>query len=399
MDTHRDLSPLRATEAPRQLLPVEAYNSDEWFRREQSKLFAHAWVFAGMAEDVPEPGSYRVVETGAASLILLRDTGGQLRAFHNTCRHRGARLLEGEGKLGRRLTCFYHRWSYELDGRLAAVTFEEDQFAGLDKSCLGLFPAGVGTWKNLVFVNADPGAQQFEEWLGDTPERMGPHIPGQSGPFDPERLVEVSKILYRVQANWKVIVENFIDGYHLPLLHPVSLGDGDFFPQRWAPSGRHIVFYRPLKPGIVHDKLPLPVVEGVPPTFGAAYYWLFPGVAIYETATSWATFHVIPVSARESLVHSRARAMPEALDRAPLPAGAAPELPRHIVSAKGPFAGIRAASWTDHPLQSNNVMLEDIYACEAVQKGLSSPAAQIGPLSRWESTLPFFQQHILDALA
>jgi choline monooxygenase len=399
MDTHRDLHPTQpAAAAPRQLLPIEAYTSDEWFRREQKTLFAKSWLFAGMAEDLPENGSYRVLDAAGASLILLRDHQGTLRAFHNACRHRGARLLEGEGKLRRRLTCFYHSWTYDLDGSLAAVTFEKDQFVGLDKTCLGLFRAAVGTWKNLVFVNPDPEAQPFEEWLGDVPRQMV-HVPGQTSAFEPEHLVEVSNILYRVEANWKVIVENFIDGYHLPLLHPVSLGDGDFMPQRWARSGRHIVFYRPLKAGVLHDKQPLPLMTGVPASFGAAYYWLFPNVAIYETATSWSTFHVMPLSAGVSLVHSRTRAMPEALERPPMPAAAADAgLPRHVVRAAGPYAGIRARSSTEHPLKSNSVMIEDIYACEAVQKGMSSPACRIGPLSRWEATLPFFQQHVLDAL-
>jgi Rieske 2Fe-2S family protein len=351
-----------------------------------------------MTEDVAEPGSYRCIEVGGAPLILLRDREGELRAFHNVCRHRGARLLEGEGTLRRNITCFYHSWTYNLSGELVGITFERDQFSTIDKACHGLFPAAVGIWRNLVFVNADPAAESFSSWLGNVTEKMGPHVPEQRHPFRPERLVEMWNILYRVQANWKVIVENFIDGYHLPLLHPISLGDGDFFPQRWQPTGKHISFYRPLKPGVIHDKQPLPVIDGIPPTFGAAYYWLFPNVAIYETATTWSTFHVIPVSAGESLVQSRMRAMPEAAERAGMPAGETGDLPRHIVSAKGRFAGLRAKSWTEHPLKSNNVMLEDIYACEAVQKGMQSPVCRIGPLSRWEATLPFFQQHVLDAM-
>ena len=167
MDTRLDGRRADAGAAPRQLLPIEAYTGEEWFRRERKELFARSWLFAGMTEDLPHAGSFKCIDAGEAPLVLMRDHEGRLRAFHNVCRHRGARLLEGEGTLGRRLTCFYHSWSYELDGRLAGITFEEDQFRGIDKSCYGLHPAQVATWKNLVFVNADATAEPFEEWLGD----------------------------------------------------------------------------------------------------------------------------------------------------------------------------------------------------------------------------------------
>ncbi|HLI13927.1 MAG TPA: aromatic ring-hydroxylating dioxygenase subunit alpha [Alphaproteobacteria bacterium] len=388
---------MNAPAALGQLLPLEAYTSDEWFRAEQAKLFGKAWVFAGMAEDLRAPGDYQCVDSGASSLILLRDRQGELRAFHNVCRHRGARLLEGRGNVGSAITCFYHNWTYELSGALTGVTLGRDQFPGIDKSCYGLRRAQVGRWKNLVFVNPDPAAESFDDWLAGVPEARTLNEPGQLALHDPERLVEVSSVRYRVHANWKIVVENFIDGYHLPLLHKVSLGDGDFMRQKWAPRGRHVTFYRPLKPGISYNDQPLPVIEGIPPTYGLAYYWLFPSVAITETATFWTTFHVIPLSARDSIVHSRLRAMPEALARKGSRQVAVNQaLPRHVISAEGPYAEMRLDLSETHPLQSNNVMAEDIYACEAVQRGMDSGSCEIGPLSKWESTLTFFQKHVLD---
>src|SRR5687768_8849656 len=97
MDTRLDGRRADAEAAPRQLLPIEAYTSEEWLRHERKSLFARSWLFAGMIEDLPRPGSYRCLDAGAAPLVLLRDQEGRLRAFHNVCRHRGARLLEGEG--------------------------------------------------------------------------------------------------------------------------------------------------------------------------------------------------------------------------------------------------------------------------------------------------------------
>ncbi len=408
MDTRRDAREMMATSAytseawlhrgqqPRQILPLEAYKSEEWFRREQAELFGRSWLFAGMTEDWKKPGDYRCVQTGPSSLIVLRDKQNGLRAFHNVCRHRGTRLLEGEGNVGKAITCFYHSWTYDLSGRLNSVTLEREMFPGIDKSCLGLHAAQVATWKNLVFVNPDPKAASLEDWLADVPEKLGPFEPGQLQPHDPEALVEVSDVLYRVRANWKIVSENFIDGYHLPLLHPVSLGDGDFRGQKWEPAGRHQAFYRPLKAGIMHDKQALPPVAGIPANFGASYQWLFPNIALYATATFWSTFHVIPVGPALSLVHSRIRAMPAALERVGASDEAPSELPGHIISAKGPYAETRIKAPKVHPLKSNNVMLEDIYACEAVQRGMESSACVVGPLSKWEAPLTFFQQQILD---
>jgi len=381
---------------PRQLLPPEAYTSDAWHKREQRELFARSWVFAGMEGDLKAPGDYQVVSAGAASLILLRDEEGSLRAFHNVCRHRGTRLLEGRGNVARGIACFYHRWAYDLAGRLTTMALGREQFPGVDKATLGLLPAAVGTWQEMVFVNPDPAGEPFETWLADVASTLVTHEPGQQRPHGPAGLVEVADVLYRVKSNWKIVVENFIDGYHLPILHHTSLADGDFMQQRWWPVGRHIAFYRPLKPGIRHDNRALPVIDGIPASYGASYVWFFPNMAIFETATSWSTFHVLPVSANECHVHSRIRAMPGALEGHEPPFADIADPPAHVVRAAGPYAERRRDFEGIHPLASDDVMMEDIYACEAVQQGLETGFARVGPLARWEATMTFFQGHVLE---
>jgi len=396
----------RPDEQPRQLLPVEAYTSEAWFQRERRELFGKTWNFAGMVEDIGQPGDYITVQCGDASLVALRDMNGRLRAFHNICRHRGARLLEGSGNIQRGLiSCFYHRWTYNLKGelQLASVPYQEELFPCLDKSLYSLHRAKVAVWKNLLFVHPDPNAVPLDEWLADIPAKLGPFKPDQSRLHDPQELTEISVVLYRVRANWKIVTENFIDGYHLPLLHSVSLGDGDFTQQKWQPAGRHQAFYRPLKPEVAKDvsfagRNGSRVIDGIPPNYGASYQWLFPNVALFQTAYSWSTFHVIPVSPGECHVRSRVRGTKP-------PAGSVTnevdprELPPHILSAKGfEFSGDRLQVGPVHALESNNVMLEDIYACEAVQDGMSSPLFSVGPLSKWETPLSFFQRQVLDYL-
>jgi phenylpropionate dioxygenase-like ring-hydroxylating dioxygenase large terminal subunit len=395
----------RPEQPPSQLLPAEAYTSENWYERERKELFGKTWAFAGMVEDVKDPGDYITVQSGNASLVVLRDMNGRLRAFHNVCRHRGARLLEGTGNIQRGLiSCFYHKWTYNLKGelQLASVPYQREVFPCLDKSLYGLHHAKVATWKNLLFVHSDPNAMPLEEWLADVPEKLGPFKAGQERLHDPEELVEISDLIYRVRANWKIVTENFIDGYHLPLLHSVSLGDGDFMQQKWQPAGRHQAFYRPLKPDIAKDRSyadpnePMPGIEGIPADYGFSYQWLFPNVAISQTAYTWSTFHVIPVSAAESLVRTRVRAMKSA-NQSRMNEVDPELLPAHIASAKGfNLSADRLQIGPVHALESNNVMLEDIYACERVQEGMSSPVFSVGPLSKWEAPLTFFQRQILD---
>src|SRR5262249_17972837 len=151
--------------------------------------------------------------------------------------------------------------------------------------------------------------------------------------------------------------------------------------QKWQPAGRHQAFYRPLKPGVTHDKQPLPVVEGVPATFGAAYQWLYPNLALYQTATSWSTFHIIPLGPDLSFFHIRTRAMPSTADKADAPVPVLTDLPDYILSAKGHFAREQIGKIDGHPLKSHDFMREDLYACEAVQSAMSSPRFLVGPLS------------------
>jgi len=393
----------------RQLLPVEAYTSPDWLARENRNLFGDTWAFAGMDEDVKAPGDYKCVDSGDAALVLIRDAENRLRAFHNVCRHRGTRLLEGSGHIaGNVLSCFYHKWTYSLaDGfPLVSVPHEQAVFPTLDKSCFSLHPARVATWMNLVFVHPDPDAVAFEDWLADIPQMLGPFEPKQNRVHDPAELVEVSDVVYRVRANWKIVTENFIDGYHLPLLHAASLSDGGFAMQRWRAAGRHQAFYRPIKPGASQEKSylgqygdqPWPTIGGIPESYGASYQWLFPNLGLFQTVTSWSTFHVIPVEPGLSLVHSRLRTVRIAVmpDEQVLDSS---DLPDHIVSAKGRClsdAERKRPEPAMHPLKSGDVMLEDVYACEAVQRGLESRMSSVGALSMWEAPVAFFQRQILD---
>ena len=148
---------------------------------------------------------------GRQPVLVLRDQDGVLRAFRNVCRHRGSRLLAGSGECGKAIRCRYHGWTYRLDGELIGVP-EARSIAGLDKSALGLFPVRVETLAGLVFVNLDVHAQPLAEQLPGLAERLAPW--GIEG-LEPHRPLDGTQ-----PANWKIVADNYLEGYHVPIAHP-----------------------------------------------------------------------------------------------------------------------------------------------------------------------------------
>ena len=163
------------------LLPREAYVSQEWHDREQQTLFADSWSYAATLTELSNIGDYVTLNVGPYPLMVLRDSAGGLKAFHNLCRHRGNELLEGHGAIeGGRITCPYHRWTYDIDGNLQAVPQKAQCFPGLVPEHLGLLEAAVGEFKGLVFVHPEPDAD-FSQFLADLPNAAWPHCPGRYG--------------------------------------------------------------------------------------------------------------------------------------------------------------------------------------------------------------------------
>ena len=144
-------------------LPVEAYTSAEWFDREQNDLFGQVWQFGGFVEDLKDPGDFLTVQSGNHPLFVLRGADGELRAFHNICRHRGTQLLRTIGKSKTSIICPYHHWTYSLDGQLKSIPSRSTEFADVDLSTLCLYTASVETWLGMVFLHPNPQAQPLQE--------------------------------------------------------------------------------------------------------------------------------------------------------------------------------------------------------------------------------------------
>jgi choline monooxygenase len=206
-------------------LPFAWYSDEETLRRERASIFARSWQYGGRAERVAEPGSYLTTDAGGVPLLVTRSAEGELRAFLNVCRHRGAILTEGCG-LRETIQCHYHAWTYGLDGALRAAP-RSDREAGFEQEELSLVPASVGVWGPFLFVNPDPEAEPLADWLGELPEVLARDLDLDSVSFH-------SRIEFGSNANWKVVTENFLECYHCPTAHPGFSAVVDVHPDRYV---------------------------------------------------------------------------------------------------------------------------------------------------------------------
>jgi choline monooxygenase len=237
-------------------LPARLYRDPEVAELEQSRIFSRTWQFACHVSQLPAPGSYLTAQAGAEPVLVLRDDEGELRAFRNVCRHRGSRLLSGSGDCGKAIRCRYHGWTYRFDGSLIGVP-EGRSIPGLDKSALGLLPARIEALCGLVFVNLDVHATPLAEQVAGLPERLAP--------YGLERLRVRPEKPTTQPANWKIAVDNYLEGYHVPIAHPglmrlldykrydAELHDGWVWydaPLRDKPSGNRMerVYQRLVEP-------------------------------------------------------------------------------------------------------------------------------------------------------
>ena len=206
-------------------LPFTWYSDEEVLRRERARIFARAWQYGGRADQVAEPGSFLATDAGGVPILVVRDKQGELRAFLNVCRHRGAVLTDGCGTR-ETIQCHYHAWTYNLDGSLRAAP-RSDREPGFDKADWSLLPAKADTWGPFLFVNPDPDAAPLAEYLGDLPGILARDI-------DLDGIVFHSRVEFGSNANWKIVVENFLECYHCPTAHPSFSDAVDVHPDRYV---------------------------------------------------------------------------------------------------------------------------------------------------------------------
>ncbi len=200
-------------------LPGLFYTDPEIFALEQREIFESMWFCAARASDLSAPGQFRTVQVGSESVLITRSRGGRVRAFFNVCRHRGARLCtEESGEVRRAFRCSYHAWTYGLDGRLVAAP-NLTRMPDIDRVEYGLRPVHAREWLGYVWVCLAQAPPSFEQdVVGACAERLGDAAAIDS--YDIQGLGVGRRIVYDVRANWKLVVENFMECYHCATIHP-----------------------------------------------------------------------------------------------------------------------------------------------------------------------------------
>ena len=347
------------------MLPREAYVDPAVFEWEQRHFFGGGWICVARSDQLAQPGDQRAEATGTGSVLLVRGEEGELRAFANTCRHRGHELLPcGEGARHKMIICPYHAWTYSLDGDLrAAATFRK--VPGFDFGDWGLRRLPATEWHGLVFVDTSGGAAgSLADTLGKLDELVAP--------YEPERLVTAGVHSYDSAANWKILTENYHECYHCPSIHPeLCRVSPPRSGENYDEDGAWIGGWMELRDGM--DTMSLDGSSHGVPLRGldarglrtVVYVNIFPNILLSLHPDYVMTHRLVPVAADRTLVECTWAFAPEAVARPDFDPGYAVEF------------------W-------DLTNRQDWAACESVQRGLASPHALPGPLAPNEDAVYSF---------
>lgn len=352
-----------------QSLPAWIYSDPGFFERERQTVFRTGWQVVCHVNDVPDAGDYQTLDILGERVITLRGDDGAVRSFHNACRHRAARLVDGqEGNCGRRLVCPYHAWSYGLDGSLKNVPRWQG-FEDLDLARHGLNPVEQEIWRGFVFVRFAPGLPSVAEMMAPYEAEIAPH--------GLEDLQPQGRVTLRPRpVNWKNVADNYADGLHIPVAHPgltrlfgptYAMEAGTWTDRLWGditetPSSNWVERnYQALLDNFDH----------LPPEGRRRwlYYRLWPNLAfdVYPDQVDFMQF--IPVSPTETLIREIAYVRPDA---------------RREVKAA------RYLNWRIN----RQVNAEDTVLIQRVQDGMATSGYVSGPLGPSEVCLAAFARRL-----
>ncbi len=332
-------------------IPSAWYTDPRFHVVDRDAVFAATWQGIGHVCMVPNPGDYFLATVADNPVIVLRDGDGALRAFYNVCRHRGGPLAVEPTGCVKALTCKYHGWTYLLDGSLRGVP-QFDRTELFDKRDFGLVPIHLDTWEDFLFVHlADRPTPPLAEVFAGIAERIYPNR------LTTKRMVR--RLEYQVPANWKIYVDNFLEGYHIPHVHPELNRSLDYLSYRTENGAWHSLQHSPLKGDNVYTG----------DNGGEAfYYWIYPNFMV----------NVLPHRVQVNLV------VPEGPDRCRV---------LFWYYFDEPEAPGRAEQIAADIHYSEVVQLEDGDICHRVHQGLSSRAYDRGRFSaEMESGVHHFQQ-------
>ncbi|HUF43965.1 MAG TPA: aromatic ring-hydroxylating dioxygenase subunit alpha [Aestuariivirgaceae bacterium] len=355
-------------------LPTWTYTSEEVLGLEYERLILPSWQFACHVNEVKEAGAYATLDLGRDSIAVIRDRDGLLHAFKNVCRHRGSRLLDGQGRCRGAIVCRYHGWTYALDGRLKTVAAPRS-FPGIDMERLGLHPVDIEVFHGLVFVRVIGGGPSLAEMWGEYSDLVAPYGVDAMEPTGP-----VTTEVWN--CNWKVAVENNLENYHIPLGHPGydRMLDNDLmgFGNAYGVTGSRSMlkdelssnpterFYQKLAPEVLTD-----LAEDTRRTW--LFFAMLPNTGIDVYPDSMDVFQILPRTATTCTLR--------------YPVFGPPDQRREARIVRYLNARI-----------NRQVSAEDKSLSERVQRGVTTHGYQPGPLSKIESGLRIFHDSIRGAI-
>jgi choline monooxygenase len=332
------------------------YTDPQILELEKERIFRRTWQWVGtlsqpcgevngVQKTIADREAYFTAEVAGEPVVVVRDKEGVLRAFSNVCRHRAGPVAQGAG-CRNVFQCGYHGWTYTLDGRLIG-TPEVDGMAFFDRSGFGMVPLRLETWQQCLFVNFDASAPPLSDFLGNIPEL--------AREFSFEGLELAERKDYYVDCNWKVYVDNYVDAYHIPVVHPGLMKEIDYPKYRTETFRYHSQQLGPVKelrPGEQRERVYEPEVG----LKDALYFWVFPNLML----------NIYPDNLQMNLI------VPLGLDRT------LTIFEWYFRDVQSPKVRERVAKVTAF---SDEVQREDMAICEAVQKGLRSATYNRGRYS------------------
>ena len=322
-------------------LPARWYIDPVFLDLEKERVFCRTWQPVGYVNQVSKPGDYFACDIAGEPLLIVRGAEGTLRALSNVCRHRASIIATGHGNCST-LRCPYHGWTYALDGRLLG----QPEFEGVqdwDRSAVTLPGFRVETWGPFVFVNLDASGPPLAEVLGDIPQNVS-----KFG-CDLGKLKYFGRRDYVIDCNWKVYIDNYLEGYHVPAAHPGLFRELDYKQYRVDTYRYYSSHYAPLRPASGESRR----YSAPEPDGGALYYWIFPNFMLNIYPDNISSNVVVPLSHDRTLTIFEWFFLPDA----------DPAIPTRTIAF------------------SDEIQQEDIRLCEAVQRGLHSRTYERGRLS------------------
>jgi len=321
-------------------LPAPVYTDPALLTREKIGVFGASWQLVGRAEQVARPGDFFTARVADEEILVVRGEDETLRALSNVCRHRAGPVAAGAGSR-RALKCGYHGWTYGLDGRLLATP----EFEGVEdfhREDVRLPEFAVATWIGLVFVNLDARAAAFDATLD------GLHLRLEGQGLGSMRLAHRRD--WTLDCNWKVYVDNYLEGYHIPIVHPGLMKELDYGAYRTETFRNHVLQISPIE--LEGGRLR---AEG--PDGEAAYWWIWPNLMLNVYSDNFSTNLIIPLSPERTLTIFE----------------------WFFPNPEGPGARAKVEETVAF---SDEIQREDIAICEAVQRGLRSRTYVRGRYSR-----------------